>query len=280
MYLLAKTLARLLRLLPRGLLAAAGTVAGLLWYYVLPIRRRVAIDNVAASLTGGDRAAAAPIVRRSFGNLCRFTIAAIARGPDDVRGVAVSGEGPLKEAIAAGKGAIVVTAHTGDWDLNELIGPAIGLTLHVPTRRVGIAGVQRYWEEVRAGRGNVYLPYNTPMTELLGILRAGGCLALVFDQNMPPKRGVPAAFFGRPASTVYAPAVLHFRTGAPIFPAFGAREPGGRYVAEIFPAIAPPARTGDLRADAAAVMTTLNGFLEEWIRRFPDQWLWAHRRWK
>ena len=280
MYLLVKTLSLALRALPRGLLDALGALAGLAWYWLVPIRRRVAIDNVSAALTGGDRAAAAVIVRHSFVNLCKFTLAFAARCPGDTAGVTVEGDGPLKAAVAAGKGAIVATAHTGDWDLNEMTGPAIGVHLHVLTRKVHMRGIQRFWEESRTARRNVYLPHNTAVTEMLGVLRAGGCLALVYDQNMPPKRGVRVPFFGRDASTSFAPAVLHFRTGAPIFPTFGARMPDGRYVIRIHPPLDAMARTGDLRADSAAMMTALNRLLEDWIRQYPDQWLWVHRRWK
>jgi KDO2-lipid IV(A) lauroyltransferase len=279
MYRVAKALAFFLRLLPRGVVTALGTLAGLFWYYVVPIRRRVAVENVAACITSGDRAAARRIVLRNFINLCRFSLEFAARRPGYTDGATVEGHGAIREALEQGRGAIVATGHVGNWDLNTEMGPIVGIPLHVVTRQIAMEGIQRFWDESRSGRGNTYLPRNVPIAELLKILRANGCVALVFDQHMPPKRGLRVPFFGRDASTAYSPAVLHFRTGAPVFPVFGGLEPDGRYVVRVEPAVTVPP-TGDLRADSAAMMTALNRRLEDWIRAHPDQWLWAHRRWK
>lgn len=279
MYPAARVLAFLLRLLPPGLLRAIGTLAGLVWYHLIPIRRRVAVENVSACITSGDRRAAAAIVRRNFINLCRFTLEFAARRPGYEKGASVEGDGAIRDALAAGKGAIVATAHVGNWDLNTEVGPAVGIPLHVVTRRIKLEGLQRFWDEARAGRGNTYLPRNVPIPVLLKILRDNGCVALVYDQHMPRGRGVPVPFFGRDASTIYAPAVMHYRTGAPVFPVFGGIEPDGSYLVKVLPPVEVPP-TGDLRRDSAAFMAALNRHLEDWIRAHPDQWLWAHKRWK
>jgi KDO2-lipid IV(A) lauroyltransferase len=147
------------------------------------------------------------------------------------------------------------------------------------SRKVALPGVQRFWEEARGKRGNVYLPQNVPATELLKVLKSGGCVTLAIDQNMPPKHGVRVPFFGREASTTFAPALLHLRTGAPIFPVFGGREPDGRYVVKALPELKFE-KTGDFRADSEAITARLNSVLEDFIRSHPDQWLWMHRRWK
>ncbi|MBI5525939.1 MAG: lysophospholipid acyltransferase family protein [Deltaproteobacteria bacterium] len=279
MYLFARALAFFLRLLPRGVVAAMGTLAGLVWYHVVRIRRRVAEENVAACITSGDRSAARRIVRRNFVKLCRFSLEFAARRAGYTAGVTVEGHEAIREALENGKGAVIATGHVGNWDLNTEMGPIVGIPLHVVTRRIAMEGLQRFWDESRTGRGNTYLARNLPIVELLRVLRGNGCVALVFDQHMPPRRGVRVPFFGREASTAYSPAVLHFRTGAPVFPVFGGLEPDGRYVVRVEAAVTIPS-TGDLRADSAKMMTELNRRLENWIRAHPDQWLWAHRRWK
>ena len=87
-------------------------------------------------------------------------------------------------------------------------------------------------------------------------------------------------FFGTPASTIPTPAELAIRTGASIITGFALRVgPGFRYHQRYDPPLEMPA-TGDQEADVLAIMTELNRRLEAAIRSAPEQWLWAHRRWK
>jgi KDO2-lipid IV(A) lauroyltransferase len=256
-----------------------GTVLGLIWYYVVPFRRGVALDNVSFAITGGDRAAAKKIVRLSFVRLGTAVLDALScREPD--RAVVVEGAGPVYEVLSQGRGLIAAVTHSGGIDMNDRVASMVmKLRLHVMTRTVSVGGFQRFFMEMRARRGNEYLKADTRMSELVRIVKAGGILALAYDQNMPPRHGIPVPFFGRDASTTYAPAAVAARTGAPAFAIMGYERADGAYVMRI----APPVRfesTGEFIADCTVMMEKLNMQLEEFLREHPEEWLWAHRRWK
>jgi KDO2-lipid IV(A) lauroyltransferase len=279
MYWIAKALARLMAMLPPRAIRLFGRLGGLLWYYIIPVRKKLAIDNVSASITGGDRVRAAAIVKSNMINLFTGALEAGARLLKEPEAWTIEGLDAFKAHLSTGKGAILAVAHTGNWDLNELIATQVGVKLYLVTRRIRNKGLQRFWEEIRARRGNTYFPQDAPASDLLKVVRGGGVLTLAFDQNMPPKHGVRVPFFGRSASTTFAPAMIHLRTGVPIYPFMGGREPDGRYLVKIMPPLDVP-KTGDFRKDIETITTALNSVLEKYIKEHPDQWLWMHRRWK
>ena len=114
---------------------------------------------------------------------------------------------------------------------------------------------------------------------LFKILRARQVVALVIDQHMPPKWGIPVPFFGVNASTTHAPAALSLATGALILPASIERLPGGRQRVLIEAPLAHP-NTGTRAEDVYQLTLKLNQWLEGRVRDRPDHWLWIHRRWK
>ena len=107
-------------------------------------------------------------------------------------------------------------------------------------------------------------------------LRQGRHLGLLADQKM--NDGIPVPFFGRPAMTAPALAVLALRFDCAVLPLRVERLDGARFRVTVFPALPLP-RSGDHHADAAMLMAEVNETLEAWIRNRPEQWLWVHRRW-
>jgi len=110
----------------------------------------------------------------------------------------------------------------------------------------------------------------------IAALRRGMHLGLLADQKM--NDGIPVPFFGRPAMTAPALAVLALRFNCDVLPLRVERLNGARFRVTVFPP-PPLSRSGDPHADAAALMARVNAILEEWIRDRPEQWLWVHRRW-
>jgi KDO2-lipid IV(A) lauroyltransferase len=110
------------------------------------------------------------------------------------------------------------------------------------------------------------------------VVRAGEVLAVMIDQNTIPRRAVFAPFFGTPAATTPAPAVLAERTGAPVFLVLMHRLPRLRHRVTIEPV--PFERSGDPEADRQAFTARLNLALEDRVRAEPHLWWWVHRRWK
>jgi KDO2-lipid IV(A) lauroyltransferase len=114
---------------------------------------------------------------------------------------------------------------------------------------------------------------------VLAALARGAMVGILLDQNASRREGIFVPFFGRPASTSRAMALLAVRTGAPVLPIFARRQPDGRHRVIIRPPLAPPtandreAAIVDLTARCAAV-------IEAAIREAPEQWLWMHGRWR
>ncbi|MDA1310612.1 MAG: lysophospholipid acyltransferase family protein, partial [Proteobacteria bacterium] len=112
--------------------------------------------------------------------------------------------------------------------------------------------------------------------KLARIMRNGGHIALMVDQKL--NEGIDVPFFGRPAKTAPAIALFALKYRCPVVPARVERLGGARFRVTFWPPIALP-DSGDAKADTLALMTDVNGWLEEWIRQTPEQWLWLHRRW-
>jgi KDO2-lipid IV(A) lauroyltransferase len=99
---------------------------------------------------------------------------------------------------------------------------------------------------------------------------------MLADQKM--NDGIPVPFFGRPAMTASALAVLALRFDCDVLPARVERLGGAHFRLTVFPPLPLP-RSGDHHADVAALMAQVNQTLEEWIRDRPGEWFWLHRRW-
>jgi KDO2-lipid IV(A) lauroyltransferase len=104
-------------------------------------------------------------------------------------------------------------------------------------------------------------------------------VAILIDQNVQEKDGIFVDFFGRPAATTTVAAALAVKTGCALIPAYTAIGPDGRYRAVYEPPL-EWTPSGDRQADIARLTQQLTRVIEGWIREYPDQWLWIHRRWK
>ena len=191
----------------------------------------------------------------------------------------VRNEHYLRDVLAAGKGAIVVSAHLGPWEMFGILAHHRGIPLTSVYRPPKNPYLNRFLQRYRSEHGQVFIPKYGAARELLRLLRRGGYIALLVDQHAKDE-GLWLPFFGRPASTTSAPAFLAFKTGVPILTGYARRLPG-LYRFEVFcdePMFVRP--TGDRRADLRNATIEINRRLESYVRQFPDQWLWMHRRWR
>jgi KDO2-lipid IV(A) lauroyltransferase len=133
---------------------------------------------------------------------------------------------------------------------------------------------------IRCLHGNRILPKDDFARGLLRAMRAGQTVGLLMDTNMTPPQGVFVEFFGRKACTASGVARVALKTGAAVLPGFLLWEAEERrYVLHFGPELVF-ARTSDAEADIVAATQQCTQAIEGWIRRYPDQWLWIHRRWK
>jgi len=175
---------------------------------------------------------------------------------------------------------VILTAHFGNWELlayaHGLLGHPITL-VHRPMRN-------RVFDEaitaVRARAGTRAIKKKAAAKEALRTLKQHGIVAIPADQNQTHAFGVFVDFFGTPACTTAGPARLAMLTGAPVYPVFLVREgESHRHRIEVWPEVEMQ-RSGDRDADIRTNTQRCTAVIEALIRRYPEQWIWFHKRWK
>jgi len=196
-------------------------------------------------------------------------------------GVTVEGREYLDRAVAEGRGVLFLTAHLGNWELMAVVCNLLGYRLYPVARPLDNPWLNRLIDRIRSRFGSTVISKKKESAprDLVQALRDGSCVGILLDQNMASYDGVFVNFFGRPACTAKGLALIARRTGAPVVPAFIAREADGRHHIMI---LAPVefSQGRDVKADVITNTARCTAIIERMVRRYPDQWLWMHRRWK
>jgi KDO2-lipid IV(A) lauroyltransferase len=114
---------------------------------------------------------------------------------------------------------------------------------------------------------------------MIRLLRNGGTINILIDQNVAGYEGVFVDFFGRRACTTPGLALLALHTKAPVLPVFTRRLPDGKYLLEIGKKV-EIVNSGNRDADVLINTQNFTKIIEDKIRQYPAQWLWFHQRWK
>ncbi len=183
-------------------------------------------------------------------------------------------------AEAEGKGVLILTGHLGAWELSSFYHSLMGHPMGMVIRRLDNRLLDRFVNRIRCLHGNKVFHKDDFARGLITAMRAGESVGILMDTNMTPPAGVFVDFFGTPACTASGLARVALRTGAAVVPGFLLwEEPEGKYVLHFGPPVGFP-ETGDSEADVTELTQRCTAVIESWVRRYPDQWLWIHRRWK
>ena len=268
-------------LLPHSAANFLGSVLGNLLWIVLPSKRRnLALGNIIRCL-GVDDEEAVRIARQSTVNLglvltevLRFPV--IKKNVDSY--VTIEGKEHLDNVVKDGKGAVVISSHSDNW---ELLGGALAMK---GFKFVGVAmkqksdGANRFILEYRTMTG-MHITYKNDVREMYDLLKKGWLIGLIADQDVGRNDGIVMEFLGRPTNCVTGPATLARWGNTPIVPAFIHRNEDGTHKINLYPPITF-AKTKDKREDIRHVTGEVNRAIEENIRRYPEEWFWLHDRWK
>jgi KDO2-lipid IV(A) lauroyltransferase len=177
-----------------------------------------------------------------------------------------------------GKPALIFAAHLGNWELPALAAVAHGLDAAILYRRPNIASADRIIEEMRQVKMGTLIPAgrDAPL-RLAEALQRGQHVAMLVDQYLTG--GVEVTFFGRKTRANPMLARLLRQVECPIHGVRIIRLPGHRFRAELSEEV-PPARDASGQIDIQGTMQAVTSVVEGWIREYPDQWLWLHRRWR
>ena len=283
-YWLVLAVARTLGWLPRRV--ARLLVRILTWscYLGLGRLRRVGQTNLQLALPELSSSARERILRHVFRNL-GWQLVEFCRLPrytaENTRAwIRTEGLEHYLSAKAKGRGVLVLTGHLGAWELSSFYHSLMGHPMGMVIRRLDNRLLDEYVNSIRCLHGNKVLHKDDFARGLLHAMRAGETVGILMDTNMTPPQGVFVQFFGVTACTASGLARVALKTNATVLPGFMLWEPAERkYVLHFGPELAF-AKSGHPEADILAATQQCNDVLEDWIRRYPDQWLWIHRRWK
>ncbi len=184
----------------------------------------------------------------------------------------------VDEALKAGKGAIIVMAHFGNW---ELMGAALafkGYPCHAIARRIYFEKYNRLLSDFRATMKVRTIYRDESPKTMLKALKSNGIVGFAVDQDIDSVESVFVDFFGRPAYTATAPVRFAMLSGAPLIPSFIVRE-GMNHRILVQPPV-PIDNTGNREEDVKVTTQRWVRIQEDFIRRYPHFWVWNHRRWK
>ena len=270
--------------LPRPLARAAGIALGQLIYLLHGKLRRVGMLNLALAFPGKSVHQRRKIVRgvftslgRQFAEVClfpRYTTANISHI------VTYDGFENFERAAERGKGVLFLTGHLGGWELSAFAHSLYGHPLHFVMRPLDNPYLDALVRRYRTMHGNTPILKDDPSRELLRAMKAGGTVGILMDTNMTPPEGIFVDFFGIAACTASGLARIALRTDAAVLPGFTLWDPVLRRYRLRFDPLVKLIRTGDNQADILANTQLFTTIIEDFVRRYPDQWLWVHRRWK
>ena len=214
---------------------------------------------------------------RQLAELCRFP-KYTNENVDEV--VVYDGLENYEQAYARGKGVLFLTAHFGGWELSAFAHSLHGHWLNVVMRPMDNEYLDRLLQSYRTMHGNKTVAKDDFVRGLLAAMKAGETVGILMDTNMTPPQGVFVDFFGIPACTASGLARIALRTDAAVVPGFTIWDPALRKYRLRFDPALTVIRTGNLEADIAANTQLFTKVIEDYVRKYPDQWLWVHRRWK
>lgn len=275
-------LSRTARLVPTSALHATGTALGTFMWAVDVRHRRVARGNVRLAY---GHALPPPEVRGivlgSMRHFARLAVETLAFERDTHHAIAarvcVEGFEHLREAHARGRGVIGFTGHLGHWELMALMFGRLGLPATGIARPLDNPYLEARLVRLRELTGNRIINKRGAFHEGLTVLREGGFLGIWIDQR-PKHGGIVVPFFGTGAYTTDGLARFAFNSEAAVVPCFMVHEPDGALRMVIEPEV-PVVRSGNTESDSYRITADCTAILEAWVRRYPDQWLWTHRRW-
>jgi KDO2-lipid IV(A) lauroyltransferase len=275
---------KLVGILPRPLARAVAIFFAQIIYLLHFRLRRVGLRNLALAFPEKSKSERARILRGEFTSLGR-QLAEVCHFPkytlENVNQVIVyDGFENYERAYARGKGVLFLTAHFGGWELSAFSHSMHGHWMHVVMRPMDNLYLDRLIRTYRTMHGNTTVDKDDFIRGLLAAMKKGEVVGILMDTNMTPPQGIFVDFFGIPACTASGLARIALRTDAAVVPTFTIWDPVLRKYRLRFDPAVDLIRTDDNEADIITNTQLFTKIIEDYVRRYPDQWLWVHRRWK
>jgi Kdo2-lipid IVA lauroyltransferase/acyltransferase len=275
---------KLLGVLPRNVARGLAVFVARILYALLPKLRKIAEFNMRLAFPDWSDAQRSLVKRGMVRNL-GWMAAEFARFPsytdeniDEI--LILDGHDNFLAAQRRGKGVLYLTGHIGAWELSSFAHALYGFPLHYMARPLDNLRLNSLVNQYRCLSGNRPIYKNESARMLLKILRSAGTVGILADQNTMPDEGMFVDFFGTPACTTTGIARVALHTDAAVVPGYAYWDESiGKYRLRFEPAV-ELSRTGDTERDVFVNTQKFAKVIEGIIRKYPEQWVWVHARWK
>jgi Kdo2-lipid IVA lauroyltransferase/acyltransferase len=283
-YAVAWTLIKTLGVLPRGMARSMAAVGVRLLLLALPKLKKTAEFNLRLAFpewTDAQRRSTLKKMTRNLG----WMAAEFARMPsytkENIESVVIlDGHENFLAGHSRGKGVLYLTGHIGAWELSSFAHALYGFPLHYMARPLDNKPLDAMVNEYRGLSGNKPIFKNESARVMLRILKEAGTVGILADQNTMPGEGVFVDFFGTPACTTTGIARVALHTDAAVVPGYAYWDENLRKYRLRFEPPVELVRTGDAERDIAENTQRFAKVIEEIVRKYPEQWVWIHARWK
>ena len=281
-FIIVKFVSVLFLVIPLRLALWIGRRLGDLAYFLNSKRRSIAYANLKSAFPEKNTCEIKKILKAHYKNL-GMSVVELLKLP--VMGkrylekyIEIEGLDRIKEARDKGKGVILLGGHFGNWEISSLGISASGQRMYIFAREQKHVRLNNLLNSYREMTGSKVVAKGFSVREIIKALRDNNVVAMLIDQDAGAK-GTFVNFLNRPASMAQGPVTLGFKTGAAVIPCFMRRKDYDRHVVELYEQL-QLVNTEDKEKDLKVNLESIADILEGYIRRFPEQWLWSHKRWK
>jgi KDO2-lipid IV(A) lauroyltransferase len=270
--------------LPRSVARFVGVAFAGIAFLLRPRLRRTAMFNLTMAFPDWSDAKRRQVVRgmvRQVG----WMVGEFSQFPKYTREnidriVILDGFENFDAARRRGKGVLFLTGHMSAWELAPFAHALHGYPLHFLVRPIANRRVDALIDGYRCRSGNRPIDKNRSARAILKVLGDSGTVGILMDHNAIPEESVFVDFFGIPASTSSGLARVALRTDAAVVPGFLSWDEGRRKYRLRFQPAVELIRTANEESDVVENTARFTRVIEDYVRTYPDQWLWLHKRWK
>ncbi len=283
LFLLFKLIQGLFFLFPRKFCLALGRWLGFFFYFLDKSHRHIAHSNLSIALGKNHSPKSLKSIARSsfshFGevmlDLIKFSTL---KEHKKSKLIDVEGAEHIQNALLGKKGALLFSAHFGNWEIAPYFVSRLG-DLKVMARPLDNVFLEKELLRMRLDLGEEVIYKHKAAREILRALRENSMVAILIDQNVLDSEAVFVDFFGKAAATTPGLATFHLRTKAPIIPVFSTPTSAHTFYIKILPPV-KVSLSGEHKQDVLKITQICTKIIEDQIRDNPKFWLWFHNRWK
>ncbi len=287
-YLIAKAIVGTFSLLPRRAAMRLGVSTGHAAYYLIGHLRRVGLRNLELAFPKSTLQEREAILKSAFGNMGRVlgVVSQFTRMDAGRIGELIeytpnpAFDDAYQKTKSDGRGRIILGGHMGNWELGAFAYPTVFEPFDFIARKADNPKIEEMIFDIRTRLGNRQMDKTNVAGSMIRLLRKGGNVGVLADVNSHPKEGVFVPFFGIQACTASGVAMLATRANAVVVPTFAYWSDEKKKYFYHREEIIEPVKTGDRKRDIEETTALYTAALERAIRKYPDQWIWIHKRWK